>query len=148
MEGGNRAPPIQPCAGVTSARMITPVNSSIDKITLKSHNTAVLTLLWYLQCRLLRSRDCPEWPGWDTAVAANCVAHGGFFCPPNWAITHSLVSSGSLHAANRGLSLVKTMESSRLATDTATLTGSAAVRLANISNEQGNYAIHLTNVAR
>lgn len=42
----------------------------------------------YLQCRLLRSRDCPEWPGWDTAVAANWVAQGGFFCPPNWAMIH------------------------------------------------------------
>lgn len=26
---------------------------------------------FYSQCKLLRSRDCPEWPGWDTAVAAN-----------------------------------------------------------------------------
>lgn len=41
------------------------------------------------QCRLLRSRGGPEWPDWDTAVLVNWVAHGGFFCPPNWAMTHS-----------------------------------------------------------
>lgn len=39
-----------------------------------------------LQCKLFRSSDCPEWPGCETAVAANWAAHGGFFCPPNWAM--------------------------------------------------------------
>lgn len=37
-----------------------------------------------------------NWPGWDTAVAVNWVAQGGFFCPPNWAMAEGRISRVSI----------------------------------------------------